>query len=187
MLNTQEFLQILNNYSDFAILISLGVSILIALSGVIPSVFVTGANILFFGVWPGFCISLLGEVIGAYITFYLYRYGFKSKVDNFAEKYTLLKRIIDSEGAQGGFLIFQGRLIPFIPSGFVTLAGAVSKISIVPFIIGTFLGKIPSIALECLVSYGVLSTGAKYIKLIITIIAIYLVYLTIKKGNKDEK
>lgn len=184
MISTQEFLQILNNYSEFSILISLGVSILIALSGIIPSVFVTGANILFFGVWQGFFISLLGEVIGAYITFYLYRYGFKAKVDNLAENHILLRRIINSDGIKGGFLIFQGRLIPFIPSGFVTLAGAVSEISIVPFVIGTFLGKIPSIALECLVSYGVLSTEEKYIKLIITIIAIYLVYLTIKKGNK---
>lgn len=181
MFSTENFLQILSNNSEFAVLISLAVSILIALSGIIPSVFVTGANILFFGVWEGFLISLLGEVIGAYITFYLYRYGFKKKVENFSKDHKLLKRIIESDGKKGGFLVLQGRLIPFIPSGFVTLAASISNIKVVPFIIGTFLGKIPSIALECLVSYGVLSSGANVIKLVITILAIYLIYVTIKK------
>ncbi|MEG0129838.1 MAG: alkaline phosphatase, partial [Clostridium sp.] len=68
MLSAENFLSIFNEYSSYAFFISLGLSIIIAVLGVVPSVFVTGANILFFGPLYGFLISLLGEVVGGVIT-----------------------------------------------------------------------------------------------------------------------
>ncbi|MGL4772299.1 MAG: TVP38/TMEM64 family protein [Clostridium sp.] len=187
MFSAEEFLGILNNYSNIAILISLFVSLLIAISGVIPSVFVTGANILFFGPIKGITISVLGETIGAYVTYYLYRKGFKKGFDKLSNKYNLIKRIVDSKGIEGGLLIFQGRLIPFIPSGFITLAGAVSEINVWIFIVATFLGKIPSILLEGLVSYGILSSGATGIKIAVGGVATYFLikYLFFNKTKEQ--
>ncbi len=180
MFNVDWFFNLLNNYSEFAIFISLIISVVIAISGVIPSVFLTGANILFFGPVSGFIISLLGETIGGYITFKLYRKGFKKGFDSLTNKHKVLKEISESKGNRSAFLIFQGRIIPFIPSGFVTLAAAVSEIDSFRYNIATFLGKISSILLEVLVSYGVISAGEKAIKLVITIIAIYFIYKAIK-------
>lgn len=79
MFSIDSVVELFNQYNNIAVLISLLISIGIALSGVIPSVFVTGANILFFGPINGFLISLLGETIGGYITFKIYRLGFKKK------------------------------------------------------------------------------------------------------------
>lgn len=191
MLNVDWFLNLLNNYSEIAIFISLIISIIIAISGVIPSVFLTGANILFFGPISGFFISLIGETIGGFITFKLYRKGFKKGFNNLTNKHKVLKEISNSKGNRAAFLIFQGRIIPFIPSGFVTLAASVSEIDDFRYNIATFLGKIPSILLEVLVSYGIVSSGEKSIKLAITIIAIYFIYKSIKSKkvwyNKSDK
>lgn len=178
-------MQVLEAYSFIAIPISLIVSIVIAVAGVLPSFFVTGANIIFFGPIKGFFISLLGEVMGAYITFYIYRKGFKNRIeDQELDKYRLLRSIIRSEGKKAAVLVGEGRLLPFIPSGFVTLAAAISNINIKEFIIATAIGKIPSIALEALVSYDLININYNYMRLFLTIVSVIIIYITLKKFVK---
>lgn len=183
MFNAQFWVEIMNNYKEFAILISLSISIIIALSGVLPSVFVTAANVIVFGPIYGFLISLMGEVLGGTITFYLYRLGFKSKANILGDKYAFLKTLTKSKGTKAGILVMQGRIIPFVPSGFITLASAISEIDVITFTIATFLGKIPSIALESLVSYDVLNIQENFIRLLITILAIIIIFFTLR--NKE--
>ena len=154
------------------------------MAGVLPSVFVTGANIIFFGPVKGFLISLLGETIGAYITFVVYRLGFKKKIEQFIDKHILLSRIVNSEGKKAGLLIFEGRLIPFIPSGFVTLAASISNVNGKIFTSATLIGKAPSIALEALVSYDIINIYNNWLRLAITIIALTLIYFTIGKEKR---
>ncbi|EOU1476691.1 VTT domain-containing protein [Clostridium perfringens] len=157
------------------------ISVIIALLGIVPSVFVTGANIVFFGPINGFLISLLGEVIGGWISFKVYRKGINKFAGNIEGKYELIDKIVKSEGRNVGILIFEGRLIPFIPSGLVTLAAAMSRVNIFTFIISTFLGKIPSILLEVLASYGVIMASQKNLKLVIGVLSLILFLLTLKK------
>ncbi|MEG0332551.1 MAG: VTT domain-containing protein [Clostridium sp.] len=183
MLSLENFLSIFNEYSSYAFFISLGLSIIIAVLGVVPSVFVTGANILFFGPLYGFLISLLGEVVGGVITFYLYRYGFKSKAESIGDKYRFVNRIIESKGRRAFFLVLEARLIPFVPSGFVTLAAAISSMEVVGFTLATFIGKIPSIGLEALVSYQVINIEENFIKLVATLLGIGLIFITLRKKN----
>ncbi|MGZ5191173.1 MAG: hypothetical protein ACXWCZ_09155 [Flavisolibacter sp.] len=73
----EEIIQVFSDHTQIAILISLAISIIIAISGILPSVFLTAANILFFGFWEGLMISFAGEAIGAVVAFILYRKGFK--------------------------------------------------------------------------------------------------------------
>lgn len=180
MFSVDGFVEILNNYAYLAIPLSLLVSIVIALLGVVPSFFVTGANIVFFGPVKGFLISLLGEVIGGVITFYLYRMGFKSKAEGLS-KYKMIDSIIHSKGKKAAMLIFEARLLPFVPSGFVTLAAAISEVTIIPYTVATILGKIPSIALEAVVSYDLININDNFIRLFITLAAIVLIWITMKK------
>ena len=179
--NINSLINIFNQYSDLAIFISLFISVIIALLGIVPSVFVTGANIVFFGPINGFLISLLGEVIGGWISFKVYRKGINKFAGNIEGKYELIDKIVKSEGRNVGILIFEGRLIPFIPSGLVTLAAAMSRVNSLTFIISTFLGKIPSILLEVLASYGVIMASQKNLKLVIGVLSLILFLLTLKK------
>ena len=186
MINLDSIVNLFQQYSMYSIPISLFISIIIALLGVIPSIFVTGANIVFFGPVLGFIISLLGEVIGGYITFMVYRLGFKKGIENIKEKHKLLRKIVEGEGKKVGLLIFEGRLIPFIPSGFVTLAAAVSNVNGAIFNFATFFGKIPSIALEALVSYDLINIEENYIRLVFTLIGVFLIYFTLKKSRINK-
>lgn len=170
-----------------AIPISLLLSIAIALSGVIPSVFVTGANIIFFGPITGFFISLFGETVGASITFIVYRKGFKKGVENLMNKYKLVRNIVESTGKKTAFFIFEGRLIPFIPSGFITLAASISNIDIKLFTIATLAGKIPSIALEALISYDLINIQENFIRFAIIIVSLILILITVKKREKRKR
>lgn len=187
MFNIENVVNIFREYSMLSIPISLVLSIIIALSGVIPSVFVTGANIIFFGPITGFLISLIGETIGASITFVVYRKGFKKGAGNLRDKYKLVKNIVESTGNKTALLIFEGRLVPFIPSGFITLAASISNINIRLFTIATIIGKIPSIALEALVSYDLINIQENFIRLGITIVSLILIFITIRKRENIKK
>ncbi|MBE6053589.1 MAG: TVP38/TMEM64 family protein [Clostridium sartagoforme] len=186
MFNLDSIVNLFQQYSMYSIPISLFISIIIALLGVVPSIFITGANIAFFGPILGFIISLLGEVIGGYLTFVVYRLGFKKGVENIKDRHNLLKAIVEGEGRKVGLLIFEGRIIPFIPSGFVTLAAAISNVNGAIFIVATFLGKIPSIALEALISYDLINIEENYLRLVFTLIGVLLVYFTLKKRKLNK-
>ncbi|MFZ1453907.1 MAG: hypothetical protein WAT20_14470, partial [Ferruginibacter sp.] len=82
-----SLLQLFKEHQDLAIVISICASILVAVLGVVPSVFITAANILFFGFWNGLFISFLGEALGAGIAFLLYRKGFKKPVEKKLDTY----------------------------------------------------------------------------------------------------
>lgn len=176
MFNPENLLEIFSQYKEYALFISLLISIVVALCGVLPSIFVTGANIIFFGPIWGFTISLLGETIGGWITFKVYRLGLKSVSEKFKGRYTLIDNLLTSNGLRAGVLIFEGRLIPFIPSGFVTLAASISSVNDKIFILSTLLGKIPSIALETMVSYDLINIQENYLRLGLTILALLLAY-----------
>lgn len=186
MFNVNNMLEILQNNSSIAILISLMISIGISLIGVLPSVFVTGGNIVFFGPTNGFLISLLGETIGASITFNVYRLGFKKKVEKYTDKHRLLSKIVNSEGKKAGLLICEARLIPFIPSGIITLAASISNVTSTIFTIATFIGKAPSIAIEAFISYDIINIYDNWIRLVITLIGLVIVTIIIKRGKRNN-
>lgn len=181
MFSIESLTNIFNEYHEISIIVSLLLSIVISLIGIIPSIVVTGANIIFFGAIGGFIVSLLGEVIGGYITFKIYRLGFKNGMESLKGKYKLIDNLVTSKGKKAGILIFEGRLLPFIPSGFVTLAASLSNVKSWIFVLATLFGKIPSIGLEVLVSYDAINIQENYLRLVIIIAATILVTFTLKK------
>jgi len=178
-----SLLDLFKEYPHLAILISICISILIAVAGVIPSVFITAANILFFGFWYGTLISFLGETLGAGIAFLLYRKGFKRKVEKRVEKYPKVKRLTDARGKEAFYLVFSLRLIPFVPSGLITFAAAVGKVSFGIFFVASSLGKLPALLLEAYSVYAVSEFGWQG-KLVLAVAAIGLLYWVFTKKRK---
>ncbi len=148
--------------------------------GVFPSVFVTAANILFFGFWNGTFISFLGEAIGAGIAFVLYRRGFKKKIEKGLDKYPKVKRLINADDKEAFYLVFSLRLIPFVPSGLITFAAAVGKVTFLIFILASSLGKLPALLMEAYSVYEVTQFGWQG-KIILVVVALSLLYWVIKK------
>ena len=176
----QDVLQLFSTYPQYAVLISLLISIIIAVAGVLPSVFLTAANILFFGFWNGTFISFLGEAIGAGIAFLLYRTGFKKRVEHSLIKYPKVKRLMDANGKEAFYLVFSLRLIPFVPSGLITFAAAVGKVSFTIFLVASSLGKLPALLMEAWSVYEVTQFGWQG-KLILVVVALGLLYWVVTK------
>lgn len=178
-----NLLRLFNEYPQLAIVISIAASILVALSGVLPSFFITGANILFFGFRNGTLISFAGEAIGAGIAFLLYRRGFKKGVVKKLDQHPKLKSLVNAEGARAFYGVFALRLIPFVPSGLITFAAAIGRISFVLFIISSSLGKMPALLMEAYAVYEVTAFSWPG-KIILAVTAFLILGWVITKKNK---
>jgi uncharacterized membrane protein YdjX (TVP38/TMEM64 family) len=108
----EELYDFFQTYEQYAILISITVSIVVAILGVIPTFFVTAANLLFFGVWKGALISFAGEALGAIVEFYLYRKGIRNMSQRKLDAYPRAKKVINTDGWDAFVLILALRLMP---------------------------------------------------------------------------
>lgn len=164
-----------------AIVISILLNVLISVLGVVPSVFLTGANILVFGLWGGFFVSWAGEIVGAVVSFLLYRWGVQSVAKIPTGHWKLFRTVNSLPGLRQIYFLTVLRMAPFIPSGIVNLLGAVTSVSLFHFFIATALGKFPALLLETAFSYNVITLGKNYIYLVISMIVAVLLYWGIKK------
>ena len=181
----EYLLEIFTQYPHMALFISLLVSILVAVLGLVPSVFVTAANIFFFGFWQGTLISLAGEAAGAIVAFLLYRAGFKKAAQSSLAKYPRIGRLIDARGARAFGLIITLRLIPYVPSGLVTFAAAIGKVSVWIFFAASTLGKIPSLLIEAYTVAQIVAFGWQG-KLILILSAAALLVWIVRSGKNKQ-
>ncbi|WP_044640173.1 TVP38/TMEM64 family protein [Risungbinella massiliensis] len=167
----------------WAILVSLGFNILLNILGFLPSVFLTLANVAVWGPWFGGVLSWVAEVIGSVCAFVLYRFGLtrggeKLKSEKWERWFIRLQRW--SNGKQA-YLIFLARCIPVLPSGVVNLFGVLAKIQITSFVLGTVLGKIPSIAVEVSISSGLLAMNKGWTQLSIVLVVVLIGFVLFRK------
>lgn len=123
--------------------------------GFVPSVFLTALNIKLFGVQGGVVLTLLGEILGAFAGFHLYRYGF-SKVKESWRNHRFWQFWCRQPDNRVFFGVLAFRLLPFIPSGLVTAGAAMTAIRTVPFMVSSTIGKIPAVLLELAVVFSFL-------------------------------
>ena len=76
----EQIIALLHTYENGAYFISIAINILISILGIVPSVFLTAANLAVFGFWKGTLLSFAGEAIGAIISFVLYRKEMKESM-----------------------------------------------------------------------------------------------------------
>ena len=176
----EAVLQLFEQNRELALLISLCISVLVAIVGIVPSFFITAANIIFFGFWQGILVSFLGEAAGAIIAFVLYRRGFKKTIAAQLQKFPRAQRLVNAQGKEAFMLVVSLRLIPFVPSGLVTFAAAVGRISPLSFFISSSLGKLPALLLEGYSVHQVTQFNWQG-KVILCIVALFLIYITVKK------
>ncbi len=178
----ETILTFFQNYREWAILISILLNIVIAILGVVPSVFLTGANIIFFGFWNGTFISFIGEAAGAAVSFALYRKGFKQISREKLKGYPRVVRLLEAKGKEAFLLILSLRLLPFVPSGLVTFASAIGAVSAGIFVLASSIGKVPALLLEAYSVYNVTQWSTEG-KLILGILALACIFIIVKKNR----
>lgn len=183
-MNLQEnLLHIMQQYPQWALVISLLISTLVALAGVVPSVFVTAANIYFFGFTEGLLISIAGESLGAAVSFLLYRYWFRKKMDAVIQRYPRAKELADARGSRAAGLVVAMRLMPMVPSGIITFAAAIGHIGAPLFITASTIGKIPALLIEAALVQGFLASSWP-IQVIMTVVAIVVLVMILRSKSK---
>lgn len=174
-----------HTYPSIAFLISIAINIGISILGVVPSVFLTAANLVVFGFWKGTFLSFVGEAVGAIVSFLLYRKGFRKLSETKWFSYPKVKRLLAAEGKEAFLLVLSLRLLPFIPSGIVTFVAAIGRMSLLLFTVASSLGKLPALLLEAYSVYQVMNWTWQG-KVISTVFAVFLFLFTWKKVVQNK-
>ncbi|OLS37855.1 TVP38/TMEM64 family protein [Bacillus sp. MRMR6] len=165
-----------------ALFISIILNIIIAISGVIPSAFLTAWNISYFGFTNGLVVSIIGEAAGAIVSFLLYRKGLSKLTEKHHPKNRFIDKLKTTGNLEGIFLVIVLRVLPFVPSGAVTLAAAFSKMGLISFSIASTAGKIPSLFIEAYSVNKVLQFETEWqIGILIMLFLFYILYRFLKK------
>lgn len=163
------------------------VNLAVGAAGFVPSFLVTAVNIQSFGIYGGGALTFAGEIFGALLGFYLYRYGF-SKANPKWLRHPYWQKFRHQSDKRVFSLVILLRLLPFMPSGFVTVGAALTTISAKLFWIASTIGKVPAVMLELAAVYGftqVVPTNVQYI-LFGTVLAVSLVLWQLERLKQKK-
>ena len=99
--NVDALAAYLRSFGPWAILISFVLDVLINAGSIFPSIFLSTANGLIFGLPLGILISWLAETVGVVISFFLMRFFFRSTAEAIIAKSNSLQHIDEASGKHG--------------------------------------------------------------------------------------
>lgn len=172
------------SFGPWAMVISFILDVLINAGSVFPSIFLSTANGLLFGLPMGILISWLAETTGVVISFYLMRFFFRSAAEKLIDKSNSLKHIDEASSKHGLEWMAFARALPYFPSGILTAVGAVSGISARDYIIANLIGKFPSTALEVVIGHDVVNYQQNSDRLAILVVIVALIFFAYSRYRR---
>lgn len=185
--NVEGLVEYLRSFGPWAMLVSFVLDVLINAGSIFPSIFLSTANGLIFGLPLGILISWLAETVGVVISFLLMRFFFRSTAEKLIAKSNSLKHIDEASGKHGLEWMAFARALPYFPSGILTAIGAVSSISVRDYIIANLIGKFPSTALEVVIGHDLVNYKEHSERLAILVIVVVLIFLCYKKYRSHKQ
>ena len=155
--DVEALIQFIRSFGAWAIVISLLIDVLVNATGFLPSIVISTANGILFGIVPGILISWLAECIGVTISFLLMRSLFRDEAQIVVNRSSMLKKVDELSGRNGFRVMLVARMVPYFPSGIITALGALSSISLRDYIFANLIGKFPSTALEVVIGYDIVN------------------------------
>ena len=186
----EEVAEYIQSFGPMAMVVSMVLDIFVNAVGFLPSIFISTAHGLVFGMWPGIIISWLAETIGVVISFYIMRYFLRDTADKLIAKSTVLMKVDDFSGKNGFVVMLFARSLPYFPSGVITALGAISKITPRDYILANLIGKFPATALEVAIGTDIVNYQENLGRLgIIVAVAgvVYFILWKVYKNYMDKK
>ncbi len=149
----QETIDYIQSFGVWAMLFSFCLDVLVNALGFLPSIFISTANGVLFGVVPGVIVSWLAETTGVILSFLLMRSILRESAEKLIQKSPYLTRLDEFSGKKGFQMMLIARTLPYFPSGILTALGAVSRISVKDYMLSNLIGKFPSTALEVIIGH----------------------------------
>lgn len=186
--NKDALISYLQGFGSGAMLVSFCLDVLVNAVGFLPSVFISTANGLIFGLPWGITISWLAETAGVTISFLVMRFFFRDAAKALIEKSNKLQHLDEASGRNGFWWMLFARMMPYFPSGLLTAVGAVSGMSWGQYVLANLIGKFPSTALEVLVGHDLVNFREQSHRLAVWVAVALAMYVVGRWWNrrKDE-
>ena len=190
--NMQETIDYIRSFGGWAMAFSFCLDVLVNALGFLPSIFISTANGVLFGIVPGVIVSWLAETVGVILSFFLMRTILRDSAEKLIQKSPYLKRLDDFSGEKGFQMMLVARTIPYFPSGILTALGAVSRISAKDYMLSNLIGKFPSTALEVIVGHDAVRFQENLDRLACVVVGATIVYAAVwyfqkKRGEKEKE
>ncbi|MRX74354.1 hypothetical protein GJU40_19735 [Bacillus lacus] len=182
----EMIVELFKSYMHIALVLSIIINIVISILGLVPSVFLTAANLAVFGLWEGIAVSFAGESLGAAIAFILYRKGFRRLKNMRGFSHPKVQKLLKADGKEAFLFIIALRILPFMPSGLVTFAASIGSVTFLTFFIASTLGKIPAILIESLSVYQIINMEWEWKIISILTASIVIIYVSKKIGMSES-
>ena len=193
----EETIGYIQSFGVWAMVFSFFLDVLVNALGFLPSIFISTANGVLFGIVPGVIVSWLAETTGVILSFLLMRTILRDSAEKLIRKSPYLTRLDEFSGKKGFQMMLIARTIPYFPSGVLTALGAVSRISVKDYMISNLIGKFPSTALEVVIGHDAVLFREHMDRLAVVVTAATIVYVALwyiqkkraKNGgeNRDEQ
>ena len=166
--NVKALAEYLRSFGPWAIFISFFIDVLINAGSIFPSIFLSTANGLIFGLPLGIAVSWLAETTGVVLSFLLMRFFFRNTAEKLIRKANRLQDIDKASEKNGIIWMTFARALPYFPSGILTAVGAL-------------IGKFPSTALEVVIGHDVVHFRESMVRLTVLVIVVAVVFYIGKK------
>lgn len=171
-----ETAEYISSYGSLAVVFAFLLTLFVNAIGFPPAIIFSTANTIIFGIVPGIILSVIAETVGVTISFQLLRFFFRDSAKKLINKNKKL-RSVDKYSSKNGFMIMLiARMVPYVPSGILNAAGALSSMSMRDYFLASLVGKFPSTGIEAIIGHdAILQEGDMTRIIVVVIFAIILI------------
>ncbi|MBR2734067.1 MAG: TVP38/TMEM64 family protein [Selenomonadaceae bacterium] len=167
IVETAEYIQ---GYGSLAVVFSFLLTLFVNAIGFPPAIIFSTANTLIFGIVPGIVLSVIAETFGVTISFILLRFFFRDSAKKIIRKSKRLSSI-DKYSSKNGFTVMLiARVVPYVPSGILNAAGALSAMSLLDYFLASLVGKFPSTGIEAIIGHDAILHEEGFLRIIVVVI-----------------
>ena len=165
-----ETAQYIQGYGSLAVVFSFLLTLFVNAIGFPPAIIFSTANTLIFGIVPGIILSVIAETFGVTISFILLRFFFRDSAKKLIRKSKRLSSI-DKYSSKNGFTVMLiARMVPYVPSGILNAAGALSAMSLLDYFLASLVGKFPSTGIEAIIGHDAILHEEGFLRIIVVVI-----------------
>lgn len=165
-----ETAEYIKSYGSLAVVFSFMLTLFVNAIGFPPAIIFSTANTLIFGIVPGIILSVIAETFGVTVSFILLRFFFRDSAKKLINKSKSL-RSVDKYSSKKGFTVMLiARMVPYVPSGILNAAGALSSMTLLDYFLASLVGKFPSTGIEAIIGHDAILHEEGFLRIIIVVI-----------------
>lgn len=184
--DVQFWLELKDQLAAFGLLLPFLLAYIESFLPLLPLFAIVLFNVSVYGHWPGFFLSLLGNVLGSVTVFMFFRLLIKPTVNRYADRHQRILRSLSWVSKQRPSVIFYLAALPFTPSSLLNMFFGCSDYSKRSYILSITGGKIIMISMMAFFGFSVNEISDSPWFFIISMAGLVIVYMISKWANKHS-